>query len=135
MLQRSKKETLYAFALYSDEDAITLCPAANTLENLQAEADEGDWAYYQFEPAEWKYEMMGADKEFEAIGNRLQQKAKENYDEDAGNRSFQLKKACVEVLSTLSSRGNQQEEILVAMQEAKPDFAGIHDRVGWSKKN
>lgn len=100
---RCGDEQLYAFALYSDEDAITLCPSANTLEYLQAEGDEEDWAYYQFEPAEWKFEMEGAEKEFNQISTQLRNAAQKTVGTE--KRSRQLREVAVSVLAKLKEEG------------------------------
>ncbi len=63
-------EEIYCFALYSDEGAMTVCPAANTMKVME-DVDEDDALYYKYEPAEWTYEMEGADKEFNDICTQL----------------------------------------------------------------
>lgn len=63
-------EGIYAFALYSDEGAMTVCPSTNTQEFL-ATAPQNDIVYYTFEPAEWRYEADGADAEFNEICSKL----------------------------------------------------------------
>lgn len=101
LVVRSGKERIYAFALYSDEDAVTLCPAANTLEYLEKEADPDDRAYYIFEPAEWKYEMEGAAAAFNAISRQLWQINQEQQN----HFGEQLKDICVNVLLRLRNEG------------------------------
>lgn len=103
LVARSKGEQIYAFALYSDEDAITLCPAANTLEYLEAAADKNEQAYYCFEPAEWKYEMEGADTAFNDISSQLYQFSRDN--KTSGNFGDQLRAICVDVLARLKAEG------------------------------
>ncbi|NML22353.1 DUF4303 domain-containing protein [Pseudoflavitalea sp. G-6-1-2] len=103
LADRCGGEQLYAFALYSDEDAITLCPSANTLEHLEAGGDKDDWAYYQFEPAEWKYEMEGAEKEFNQISAQLRHAAQKTVGTE--KRSRQLRELAVSVLAKLKEEG------------------------------
>lgn len=95
-------EGIYAFALYSDEGALTVCPATNTLAHLATQpADEAD--YYKFEPAEWKYEMVGADEQFDAICATLRTAVFAHEDDDAWFDAFrqQLYDTCVRVLTEL----------------------------------
>ena len=70
MVEEHGNENIYAFALYSDDGAMTMCPATNTVEHIK-NADPDDIEYYKFEPAEWKYEMKGADNEFDQISKSL----------------------------------------------------------------
>lgn len=62
-----------AFALYSDEGAMTVCPAfdlpSQRAARIAAEPDAA--AYYTFSTAEWSLEGFGADPEFEAICTRV----------------------------------------------------------------
>lgn len=74
-------EGIYAFALYSDEGAMTVCPSTNTKEFL-ATAPQRDLVYYTFEPAEWRYEADGADKEFNKICNELYDAIEADFPED-----------------------------------------------------
>lgn len=66
-----------AFALYSDPDASTICPAANTasyLTKMQA-GDPADALYYKFTPAEWRYEAVGAPSAFGKVNAILKSAA------------------------------------------------------------
>lgn len=67
------EEHLCAFALYSDDGAMTVCPSINTTKHLEARQRQypNDAAYYKFAPAEWKYEAEGADAAFRAICERV----------------------------------------------------------------
>ena len=59
-------ETIYAFALYSDDGAMTVCPAANTEEALKRQLNRGGTiageqpAYWRWGTGEWAYEFEGA---------------------------------------------------------------------------
>lgn len=77
-------EGIYAFALYSDEGAMTVCPSTNTQTALKAYDAVEDRIYYQFEPAEWKYEMQGADAAFNQISAEVYAASEQclQYDED-----------------------------------------------------
>lgn len=97
-------EGVYGFALYSDEGAMTVCPAANTMKAMEM-ADEEDALYYKFEPAEWTYEMEGADKEFDDICTQLRAELNKHDDDDQWFEGFQSKlfSTCIEVLEKLKS--------------------------------
>lgn len=95
-------EEIYAFALYSDEGAMTVCPAANTLKHL-VQQDQADLPYYKFEPAEWKYEMEGADSEFDDISDALRTEVLKDHADEEWFPSFreQLFTSCITVLEKL----------------------------------
>lgn len=97
-------EEIYSFALYSDEGAMTVCPAANTMKAIE-NADEEDALYYKYEPAEWTYEMEGADKEFGEICTQLREELTKHDDDDQWFDSFQNKLyfTCIEVLEKLKN--------------------------------
>ncbi len=80
------EEGIYAFALYSDEGAMMVCPSTNTQAALNEHYDEQqeDFVYYQFEPAEWKYEMQGAEDAFNQISAEVYAASEQclQYDED-----------------------------------------------------
>jgi hypothetical protein len=107
MYEKHGAENIYSFALYSDEGAMTVCPSFNTLEALE-DIDKDDEAYYKFEPAEWTYEMEGADIEFNDICTILRTELARHEDQsedeyDKWFREFQSKlyTACIEVLEKL----------------------------------
>lgn len=95
---------IYAFALYSDEGAMTVCPSTNTLKHLE-NADQDDLAYCKFEPAEWKYEMKGADQEFNEICDQLRAELDQNEEDDEWFLHFQKKlyDTCIDVLEKLKN--------------------------------
>ncbi|MDR6465921.1 DUF4303 domain-containing protein [Chryseobacterium sediminis] len=97
-------EGIYSFALYSDEGAMTVCPAANTMKVLET-ADEEDALYYKYEPAEWTYEMEGADEEFNEICTQLRAELDQYEDDDQWFEGFQAKlySTCIEVLEKLKN--------------------------------
>jgi hypothetical protein len=104
MYEKHGAENIYSFALYSDEGAMTVCPASNTLEELDTE-DEDDALYYKYEPAEWTYEMEGADKEFNKICAKLRAELDKNGDDNDWFEDFQAKlyTTCIEVLEKLKN--------------------------------
>jgi len=111
MYEKHKDEQIYAFALYSDEGAMTVCPATNTLKYLEENEEEDDIEYYKFDSVEWKYEMQGADELFNEISKLCYKEVDENeYDEngDADDEWFntfqtQLYDSCIEVLQKLKN--------------------------------
>lgn len=66
-------ERICAFALYSDEGAMTVCPAINTAEHLlKCQNEHPQYALdYKFSPAEWKCEAEGANKLFDVISEKV----------------------------------------------------------------
>jgi len=58
---RLPHETIYAFALYTDDDGVATSVVANTEESLQRKLDRGgveenEVMHYRWDPAEWEYE-------------------------------------------------------------------------------
>lgn len=84
-------ETLYSFALYSDEGAMTLCPSSNTLEFVEQNAPTKDQTYYRLEPFEWKYEMQGADQQFSQLSKQLYEYCEQVEDDEQLFEQFQQK--------------------------------------------
>jgi hypothetical protein len=111
-IQRQHPEDdIYAFALYSDDGAMTVCAAANSVEHLE-NADLDQHRYYKFEPAEWKYEGSGFGEADSLLGeictivrNRIT-----DIDDDDGGIQFEefqsrLYETCIEVLKKLHGEG------------------------------
>lgn len=103
MYEKHGAEQIYSFALYSDEGAMTICPATNTLQML--DEDDEDLLYYKYEPAEWTYEMEGANDDFNEICTRLRSELDQNSENDEWFEDFQAKlyTACIEVLEKLKN--------------------------------
>jgi Domain of unknown function (DUF4303) len=69
-------EQLCAFALYSDDGAMTVCPSINTTQHLAAmQRKYPDDMYYKYATPEWKYEATGADAAFRAICEKVRTQA------------------------------------------------------------
>lgn len=104
MFEKYGADEIYGFALYSDEGAMTVCPATNTLKHLTT-VDQNDLSYYKFEPAEWKYEMQGAEIEFNKICEELRNELDQNDDNDDWFTDFQkqLFDNCINVLEKLKN--------------------------------
>lgn len=64
-----KEDEIVAFALYSDEGAMTVCPSINTKSHLlKFKTENPKYSLdYKFSPAEWKFESVGAAGLFNAI--------------------------------------------------------------------
>lgn len=73
MHETCREDRVIAFALYSDEGAMTLCPAVNTEAHLDGmvTGDAEHALYFKYEPAEWKFEGQGAEAAFGAICEKL----------------------------------------------------------------
>lgn len=104
LYEKHGAENIYSFALYSDEGAMTVCPSANTLETLK-DIEEEDAIYYKYEPAEWTYEMQGAEGIFNDICTQLREELERNEDNDEWFNDFQAKlySTCIEVLEKLKN--------------------------------
>jgi hypothetical protein len=111
---KHKEEGIYAFALYSDDGAMTVCPAVNTWKHLE---EAGGDSLSKFCATEWAYEGEGADEKFEAICTLLRNEVFAHEDDeesfDAWFDGFQgaLHEACVGVLIDLK-RKRFFEEVL-----------------------
>ncbi|WP_282628392.1 DUF4303 domain-containing protein [Empedobacter sedimenti] len=106
MVAQHQSERIYAFALYSDEGAMTVCPATNTLNFLETQP-ENDLTYYKYEPAEWNYEGDGADDDFSEICNLLYDEVEdEKYEDDEelfGKFQQKLYQTCIDILLKLKN--------------------------------
>ena len=137
MVHLHQDEGIYAFALYSDAGAMTVCPSTNTRAHLDSQ-DKAD-AYYKFTPAEWKYEMQGADAAFNAISTlareivfALKDRASEGGVDDEMHReaftTFRaaLFEACIAVLEKLKREGYFRqtlgEEVFLAFDISDHDW-------------
>lgn len=101
-------EVLCAFSLYSDSGAMTACVTVNTVSNLKRHQDENpdDQAYYKFSPAEWHYELQGAQDEVSQICRRLYAAVIDNEDEEWLERFREsLFETCVKALENLRNEG------------------------------
>nr|WP_229087862.1 DUF4303 domain-containing protein [Brevibacillus sp. M2.1A] len=56
-------QSFCGYALYSDSDAITVCPAVNSTDHLNKmiAEDPDDAIYYRWSPGEWDHEFEGAE--------------------------------------------------------------------------
>jgi hypothetical protein len=112
--QKHPKETFYAFALYSDEDGMTMLPAANSEERLQAKvkergADKKGPEYVRelrWATPEWAYEGAEAD-DFDLICDKLAAIVVGDKPIKGGRAKFkkQVFETAVEVLADLDAEG------------------------------
>jgi Domain of unknown function (DUF4303) len=104
--EKHKDEKIYAFALYSDEGAMTVCTAVNTLTYF-AEAEDPEDLGYKFSSSEWKYEGYGADDLTREICKTLYNELMKNSDNDEWFDTFQkqLYDTCIAVLIKLKKEG------------------------------
>src|SRR5215510_10648506 len=74
---RYPNENFCGYALYSDSDAITVCPSVNTRHQLERmiDQDPGDAEYYRWSPAEWNHEFEGAEY-FDEVSKALAEEVK-----------------------------------------------------------
>ena len=116
MFEKHGKEEIYAFALYSDDGAMTVCPSTNTMTHLTSQDDWQDDLTCKYGPAEWKYECEGADDLFDEIcelcRNEFSEKERDEFlrmredkidQSKIGKFRVQLYETCIEVLEKLKS--------------------------------
>jgi hypothetical protein len=86
---REAPNAIVAFALYSDDGAMTVCPAMATAAYMEAIAGEGEALYLKYSPSEWPLEGVGADHLFGPICDRVRNHvfALEDIESDDGGSS------------------------------------------------
>nr|WP_026264107.1 DUF4303 domain-containing protein [Paenibacillus terrigena] len=100
-------QSFCGYALYSDADAITVCPAVNSTDNLNnmIAGDPEDAIYYRWSPGEWDHEFEGAEY-FAEISSLLFNEVK-GMKSVARVRQFKEKvyECCVAALDSLNEEG------------------------------
>ena len=85
--QSHPEERFYAFALYTDDGAMTVEPAANSEESFDrkagGEADPAMRSYYRWATGEWAYEAAGGGH-FDAVYDLLNAPDRDGGDGEAG---------------------------------------------------
>ncbi len=73
MSARCGDDPVRAFALYTDDGAMTVCPAMATERQLRALFDENpdEADFYRFSPTEWPMEGEGAEQAFDSLCTRI----------------------------------------------------------------
>ncbi|WP_025026055.1 DUF4303 domain-containing protein [Caldalkalibacillus mannanilyticus] len=100
-------EDFYAYALYTDSSAMTVMPAANSVQGLERRfAEEEDksaasLAYYKWTTSEWSYEAWHAD-EFSQISAELRNSPNRNDEDQFRKHVFQ---SMIEALKKLDDEG------------------------------
>ncbi|MBB6674773.1 DUF4303 domain-containing protein [Cohnella nanjingensis] len=95
------------YALYSDSDAITVCPAVNSTGNLNKmmAGDPEDAVYYRWSPGEWDHEFEGAEC-FKEISDLLYNKVKDMKSTESHKRfNENVYECCVAALDSLKKEG------------------------------
>lgn len=134
MYEQHGSEQIYAFALYSDDGAETLCPSTNTLKGMLGEEEfeaylQGEaLEYYEFETAEWAYEYEGGRAEFREICGIL---SEAQYDDFQAYRE-QFFEVCVAVLHKLKKenffKNIVQREIFLTFAVSDSDWLVRNER-------
>ncbi len=103
------KETPCAFALYSDDGAMTVCPAFDLASERDArvEAHPDDAEGYTFSTPEWALEGFGADDEFEKLCTLVRSRVLsiEESAQPFGAFKAELFETCVRTLERLRADG------------------------------
>jgi hypothetical protein len=133
-------EAICGFSLYSDDGAMTVCPATNTLAHLRQHQErtpeEAD--YYKFSPAEWALEGDGAVEAFNAICTKVRtyvMALDEDEDRFVAFRD-QLFETCVTVLEELRKAGEFQRfgipqiPVVFAVSDSDPQLVVECARMG-----
>lgn len=116
------REVVCAFALYSDEGAMTVCPAIDFVSARTARLKDTEFPDdMTFAPAEWALESVGAEAAFDKICARLADHLEANPRGFTGFRRA-LFDTCVEALAELrSKRALPADGMLVfAVSDAAP---------------
>ena len=108
VFEKHGEEKIYAFALYSDEGAMTVCPSINTLKFLDKQ-DKEYYLYYKYEPMEWNSEIEEGDELFNEISTLCMEavlsmgEKEDNHEKEFAKFQNQLYETCIEVLEKLKS--------------------------------
>jgi hypothetical protein len=114
-------EQIYAFAVYSDGGAMTICPAANSEEAYSEKsrgADPSDLVYYRWNTGDWAYEfehVEAFDGASAMLDDLRQAMGEEAYFNDAHEDVFKTMVAALEELNmeNVFSTGAARERITV----------------------
>lgn len=139
--ERCGDDPVRAFALYTDDGAMTVCPALATERQLRtlvdANPDEAD--FYRFSPTEWPMEGEGAEQAFDTLCTRVRthvmalEEAPE--DDSAAFEAFRerLLETFVQVLERLRAEdpafADPQLMLLVTVSDGDEDASVLRHRV------
>ena len=130
-------ESVCAFALYSDDGAMTVCPSTNTQSHLDrrltAFPDEVD--YYTFSPAEWAFEAKGATVAFGELCSELREHVMSPHLQSDEFDAFQrdLAESCIAALERLRREvffeGTVGRNVLLLFQASPGDVDATTERL------
>ncbi|HZN66471.1 MAG TPA: DUF4303 domain-containing protein, partial [Tepidisphaeraceae bacterium] len=117
-------ETFYAFALYTDESAMTIIPAATSEESIErrlggyGKLSPQSRKAMRWSTGEWAYESVGADREFDSICKTLAKGGYYDPDDDEAHRAhfsavFETMVRALEALDKegLFGKGKAREQV------------------------
>ena len=133
LIAEKSDEHFYAFALYTDEDASTIAPSANSTERFNAklretgETDEMQIASYKWGTANWAYEAWHA-KLFMGIFRELEIYRKSLPDSEADFASYKksVHECMVAALKRMDENGffaNGRDNIVLFISSSDDDEA------------
>lgn len=110
LIQNHIEEHFYVFILYTDEDCITVLPAANSIETLNKKIldlklSDDEIAEFKWSSAEWGYEAV-YDEEFIPICNYLKNESLKLTDSDEFKKFKKKVLLCMEeALKSIDNEG------------------------------
>jgi len=125
-----ENNSIYAFALYSDENCETISTVANTetfLKKTREEYDDPACMVCQFSPSEWDFEITNMNKKLQ----KLQKKLQEEFLSDKSEAEFKMFRKkfyslCIEVLAELNEEGffieNYSKDIFLIFEASEFEF-------------
>lgn len=133
LLSEKSDEHFYAFALYTDEYAETICPSANSIEGYEAKLRNGNEtnklqiASYKWATAKWAYEYWHADF-FNEIYNDLKKYRKtfSNPKEDYAIYKNSVHECMISALKLMDKNGffiKGREDITLFISSSHDDEA------------
>ncbi|CBJ35499.1 DUF4303 domain-containing protein [Ralstonia solanacearum] len=101
------RQIFCGYALYSDADAATVCPAMNSVDHLKRmiDLDPEDAIYYRWSPGEWDHEFKGAEC-FAEVSNLLCEGAvRERAEHERQAYKEKIYECCVAALESMKTKG------------------------------
>ncbi|AVS85549.1 hypothetical protein C8239_12965 [Paracidovorax avenae] len=141
MSARCGDDPVRAFALYTDDGAMTVCPAMVTERQLHMLVDEnpGDADFYRFSPTEWPMEGEGAEQAFGALCTRVRSHVMALEDEPEEDStafeafSEELLETFVQVLERLRAEdpafADPRLMLLVTVSDGDESASVLRDRI------
>jgi len=121
-------EKIIAFALYSDESAMTVSNAINTLQHLQeCQKEDPEHEFdYKFAPAEWKYEAEFSTDAFAGISGKVRSEVSKD-ETDFCSFKKQLFQTCFGALQEIKSSYKDDMLWLFAVSDSEI----TQQQIGW----